>query len=140
MSSFSYRKFARSFYYAFRGLHRLIKTEQNARVHLAATIILLIAAIAFNLKSLEAAVLFFAVVLVFAIEITNTAIEKLLDLLHPESHSQIAYIKDALAGAVLIASIIAFVVGILVFYPHIKETLKKYPVLSEGFKTSILEP
>jgi diacylglycerol kinase len=119
MKQFSYRKFLRSFYYAGRGLYRLIETEQNARVHLVASIILAICAYAFQLSRVEIAILFFAVVLVFAIEIMNTAIEKLLDIVHPESHSQIAYIKDALAGAVLIAALIALGVGVFVFYPHI---------------------
>ena len=121
MSQFNYRKFFRSFYYAFRGLVRLVQTEQNARIHLVAAIILGIASIAFKISHTEAAVLFFAVVLVFAIEIINTAIEKLLDVVHPESHSQIAFIKDALAGAVLIAAVIAIVVGFLVFYPHVRD-------------------
>ena len=123
MTQFNYRRFFRSFYYASRGLIRLIETEQNARVHLIAAILLGILSIAFHLSHLEVAVLFFAVVLVFAIEITNTAIEKLLDLVHPESHAQITFVKDALAGAVLIAAFIAAVVGFLVFYPHIKEAL-----------------
>jgi diacylglycerol kinase len=67
-------------------------------------------------------VLFFAVALVFATEITNTAIEKLLDVVHPESHYQIAYVKDALAGAVLIVSAIAIIVGLLIFYPYFVRT------------------
>lgn len=120
MTHFSYRKFFRSFYYAIRGLRRLIKTEPNARFHLLATFLVGITAYALRVPRVEATVLFFAVVLVFAIEIINTAIEKLLDLVHPESHSQIGYIKDALAGAVLIAAIIALVVGLLVFYPYLK--------------------
>ncbi|MBU6388934.1 diacylglycerol kinase family protein [Patescibacteria group bacterium] len=125
MSHFNYRKFFRSFVYAFRGLRRLIQTEQNAKVHALAAVMVGILAVAFHLHAVEAAVLFFAVVLVFAIEITNTAIEKLLDLVHPESHSQIAYIKDALAGAVLIAVIIAVIVALLVFYPHIVAIVEK---------------
>lgn len=120
MQQFSYRKFFRSFFYAFRGLINLVRTEQNARVHLAASIILAICAYAFQLSRVEVAILFFAVVLVFAIEIINTAIEKLLDIVHPESHDQIAYVKDALAGAVLIAAMIALGVGFFVFYPHIR--------------------
>ena len=58
----------------------------------------------------------------------NTAIEKLLDLVHPENHVQIAFIKDALAGAVLIAASIAVVIAVLVFYPHIYRylTIKPY--------------
>ena len=119
-SFFNFKKFFKSFYYAGRGLFRLIETEQNAKVHLFFAILVGIAAYIVRLSRLEAAVLFFAVVLVFATEITNTAIEKLLDLLHPQSHSQIMFIKDALAGAVLISATIAAVVGFLVFYPHLR--------------------
>jgi len=119
MSRFSYRRFFRSFGYAVRGLARLIATEQNARVHAVTAVVVAVLAIAFRLSRLEMAVLFFAIVQVFAIEITNTAIEKLLDLLHPQTHDQIAYIKDALAGAVLLAAIIAVGVGVAVFYPHV---------------------
>jgi diacylglycerol kinase len=94
-------------------------------VHFAATIAVGLCAYFFHLTRLEAVILFFAVVLVFAIEIINTAIEKLLDLIHPESHSQIAYIKDALAGAVLISAAIAAVVGSLIFYPYLAEFFQK---------------
>ena len=114
------KKLARSFKYAGRGFNQLLIREQNARIHFTITILAGIAAVYFRLSRLEAAMLFFSVVLVFAIEIINTAIEKLLDLVHPATHKEIAFIKDALAGAVLIAAIIAIVVGILVFYPHLR--------------------
>jgi diacylglycerol kinase len=120
MNQFSYRKLFKSFYYAFRGLYRLVETEQNARVHLVASIILAISAYAFHISRVEVAILFFAVVLVFAIEIINTAVEKVLDIVHPHDHHQIAYVKDALAGAVLIAALIALGVGFFVFYPHVR--------------------
>ncbi len=113
-------KLARSFKYAFRGLWHLLQREQNARIHAAAAVLLGVLAYVLDLSRIEAAVLFFAVVLVFAIEITNTAIEKLLDIVHPHSHDQIAFVKDALAGAVLIAASIALVVAGLVFYPHVR--------------------
>ncbi len=121
MTQFNYRKFFRSFKYAIRGLVRLIETEQNARVHLMASVLLGIASVAFKLSHTEVAVLFFAVVLVFAVEIINTAIEKLLDVVHPESHSQIAFVKDALAGSVLIAATIALAVAFFIFYPHVRD-------------------
>ena len=117
-------KLFRSFKYAIRGLYHLWKREQNARIHTFAAALLGFAAYGFHLSRLEAAILFFAVVLVFAVEIINTAIEKLLDIVHPHSHSQIAFIKDALAGAVLISATIALVVAVLVFYPHVVSILK----------------
>lgn len=120
MTRFSYSKFFRSFKYALRGLYHLVRTEQNARVHVLLTLFAGICAIAFKITHTEVAILFFAVVLVFGTEITNTAIEKLLDLVHPENHAQIAFIKDALAGAVLIAAIIAAAVFFFTFYPYVK--------------------
>lgn len=116
--SFSLEKLLRSFEYAWRGFIRLIATEQNARIHFLVTCFVGALAIGFKISRIEAAVLFFAVVLVFVIEIFNTAVEKLLDIVHPERHDQIAYVKDALAGAVLIAAVIATVVFFLIFYPR----------------------
>jgi undecaprenol kinase len=123
MTRFSYNKLFRSFGHAWRGLVRLIQTEQNARVHLVAAIFIGMCTIIFGLNRLEIAIVFFAVVLVFAIEIINTAVEKLLDVVHPESHTTIGYVKDALAGAVLIAAFIALVVAFLVFYPHVRDVI-----------------
>jgi diacylglycerol kinase len=50
----------------------------------------------------------------------NSALEKLCDLVMPEQHVKIKYIKDVAAGAVLIACVFAVIVAILVFYPYLK--------------------
>lgn len=118
--TFSYRRISRSFDNAIRGVSFLLKSEQNARVHAVATILVGIAAYIFEVSRLEAAILFMAVILVFAIEIINTAIENIFDVCHPEDHHLIKGAKDAMAGAVLISAIIAVVVALLVFLPHIK--------------------
>ncbi len=118
MNSLNGKKLRKSFYYAVKGVADLLRTEQNARIHLIATIAVFILAVLFRINRLEVAVIFMAVILVFAMEIINTAIEKMLDLLHPQSHYMIAKIKDAMAGAVLISATIAVVVFVLVFYPH----------------------
>ena len=118
---FSYRKFAKSFYHAVRGVIFLLKSEQNARVHATITILVGVAAFLLNVTRLEAAILFMAVILVFAIEIINTAIEKVFDLCYPGKHELIRGVKDAMAGAVFISAVIAFVVAVFIFLPHIKE-------------------
>jgi diacylglycerol kinase (ATP) len=118
---FSFKKLFSSFDNAVRGVIFLLKSEQNARVHAIATILVGVTAYILEVSRLEAAILFMAVILVFAIEIINTAIEKVFDLLHPENHCLIRAVKDAMAGAVLISAIIAVVVAILVFLPHAKE-------------------
>jgi len=58
-----------------------------------------------------------AIALVFVAETFNTAIERLTDLVSPESHPLAAQAKDLAAGAVLIASIAAAVIGAMVFLP-----------------------
>lgn len=113
------KKFLHGFQHAWRGICYLLKTERNARFHLGMTLLVGLFAVVLKVNRLEAALLFFAVVLVFAIEIINTAIENALDHLHPNQHFKIGIIKDALAGAVLISSIIAAVVGLLIFTPYI---------------------
>ena len=120
---FHFGRFAKSFKHALDGVIFLLTNEQNARVHLIATIIVGILAYIFEVTRLEAAILFMAVILVFAIEIINTAVEKIFDLLHPEDHAIIRGVKDAMAGAVLIAAVIAFVCAVLIFLPYIKRLI-----------------
>lgn len=120
---FSYRKLMSSFDNAIRGVIYLLKSEQNARIHAVITITVGAIAYVLEVTRIEAAVLFMAVILVFAIEIINTAIEKTFDLLHPQDHQIIRAVKDAMAGAVLISAIIAVVVALLVFLPHIKRLI-----------------
>lgn len=119
-------KLLRSFAHAVRGINRLLSTEQNARIHTGAMFVAFLLAALFRINHLEAAILFFAVVLVFAMEIMNTAIEKTLDLLHPDEHETVGRIKDAMAGAVFISAFIALVVAILIFYPYIRRLVLGY--------------
>lgn len=123
MPNFNFKKFRKSFYHAINGVTYLLTFEQNARIHAIAAILVGILAYILEVTRIEAAVLFMAVIMVFAVEIINTAIEKVFDVLHPEDHHIIRAVKDAMAGAVLISSIIALVVAVLIFLPHIKSLL-----------------
>jgi len=120
---FSFGRLVSSFQYAVRGIVFLLRSEQNARIHAIITIFVGILAYILEVSRLEAAVLFISIILVFAIEIINTAVEKVFDVCHPEDHNLIRGVKDAMAGAVLISAIIAIVVGVLVFLPHIEKLI-----------------
>ncbi len=120
MASLNFKKLLRSFHYAFRGVIRLLTDQQNARIHASITILVGILAYIFEVSRVELAVLFMAVIMVFAMEIMNTAIEKVCDLIDVKHNHGIRLIKDGMAGAVLIASVIATVVAILIFLPHIR--------------------
>jgi diacylglycerol kinase len=120
MQRFNFKKLIRSFHYAFRGVIRLLSTEQNARIHLTFTIIVGILAYVLGVTRVEMAILFIAIIMVFAMEIINTSFEKLCDLIDQNHNPVIAAVKDGMAGAVLIASVIAAVVAVLIFLPYIR--------------------
>lgn len=118
------KRLAKSFHNAFRGVIRLLNDQQNARIHATAAILVGILAYTLGVSRVEATILFMSIIMVFAIEILNTAIEKLSDIIEPRDDARIAYIKDGMAGAVLITAIIAVVVAILIFLPYIRELFK----------------
>ena len=113
----------RSFQYAFRGLNTLLQTQQNARIHAAATVLVIAAGAWFRISPLEWALVVLAIAAVWAAEAMNTAIEFLVDLVSPDPHPLAGKAKDVAAGGVLAAAIGSAVVGILVFGPYIKKLL-----------------
>jgi diacylglycerol kinase (ATP) len=112
-------KLLKSFAFAFRGIKILVSTQQNARIHLAITILVVVAGIIFNINRSDWLWIVVAIVLVFVTECLNSAIEYLANVTSPEFHPLIEKAKDMAAGAVLIAAIAATLIGILVFYPYI---------------------
>jgi diacylglycerol kinase (ATP) len=104
---------------AFRGLRILFGTQPNARFHLIATLGALGAGVWFRLAAWEWAALVLAIVIVWAVEALNTAIEFTIDLVSPEPHFLAGWAKDVAAGAVLVASVGAVVVGGLIFGSHL---------------------
>jgi diacylglycerol kinase (ATP) len=115
---FSVRSRAKSFYYAGMGIRRFLRNEHNAWIHLAATLVVVTAAIWIKVSRLEAAFLALAIGLVWVTEMLNTCLEQTMDLISKERHPRIRFIKDLAAGAVLMASLTALVIGLLIFIPH----------------------
>jgi diacylglycerol kinase (ATP) len=107
-----------SFRYAFRGVRWMIRHEPNMRFHLVAATGVLIAAAAFRLPIEQWAALVFAITLVLLGEVLNTAIEAVLDLVHPEHHELVGRVKDLAAAAVLVAAAGATVIAAIVFVPR----------------------
>ena len=113
------RGLTRSFGDALRGLWHVVRSERNARIHLAGAAAALIAAAVLRLGREEIAAVVFAIVVVFWAELANSMLERLLDLVHPEHSEQVRLIKDVGAAAVLVAAIGAAAIGVLVFGPHL---------------------
>lgn len=116
---FSIAKRLKSFTYAFNGLKVLFQEEHNSRIHLFATVCVIIAGALLKLSVLEWAAVAFAVGLVFSGEIFNSAIEDLSDVVCPERDDRIKKVKDLAAAAVLVNAIAAATIGILIFLPKI---------------------
>lgn len=116
---FSTRSRIRSFKYAIAGIRTFIRREHNARIHLVATVAVIIAAIVVRISMTQAVALTIVIALVWITEILNTCIERMADLITLEQNPQIKFIKDIAAAAVLIAAIAAVVTGLLIFIPKI---------------------
>ena len=116
---FSINRQAKSFRYAFYGIEKFISNERNAVIHLVATILVVIAALYFRVSINEAIALATAIGLVWISEMFNTCIEKAMDIISLEEHPEIKFIKDVAAGAVLIASLTAVIIGLFIFIPKI---------------------
>ncbi len=120
--AFSLIKQLKSFTFAFAGLKEFFATQQNAKIHLTATIIVVAAGLWLKITHFEWLAIVFAIALVFVAEIFNTAIEYLVDFVSPNYHSKAGKIKDLAAGATLAAAIFAAVIGLIVFIPYFNLT------------------
>ncbi len=118
------RNLLSSFGHAFRGLHYVLRTQRNARIHLAVAIAVLAVGISLKLSWLELAIVGLAIALVFFAELLNTVTETVIDLITYEHHPLAKIAKDVAAGAVLWAAIGSVIIGVLVIGPHILQILK----------------
>ena len=119
LERFSLVKRGKSIGYAKAGLQRFFREEHNARLHLLATVLVLTGALFLGVTPAESLVLLLVTGLVWAAELFNTALEKTLDLLHPEKHPAVKYCKDLSAAAVAILALVALLCGAIVFIPKL---------------------
>lgn len=110
----------RSLKHALNGCVQLFGTERNAKIHLAAFLIVVAAGFYFAIDRTEWMIILLASGAVIAAEAMNTAIEGTIDIVHPHHGEKAGRIKDIAAGAVLIVTCAAIAVGVIVFFPKVK--------------------
>lgn len=115
---------AQSFKYAFEGIYFSIKYNRNMRIHLTVAILVILASIYFKVSAFEMGILGVMIVLVICMEMVNSALEEMVDLIINEHRKEAKIAKDVGAGMVLVASMGAVIVGILIFTPHIMKMLR----------------
>ena len=118
MAAFSFRDRLQSFRYAAAGIGFMLRTQHNAWLHLSITLAVGLAGFWVGLSAADWRWLVVAVVLVWVAETMNTAFEYVCDVVAPNFHLSVARAKDIAAGAVLICSVGAAVLGLLTFWPY----------------------
>jgi diacylglycerol kinase len=113
------RRFIRSFSYALKGIHFAVRYERNFQFEMIVGIVIILIMLVLPLTGLERAFIIFSVMLVLALELANTALEKVTDLIKPRIHPYARVVKDMMAGAVLLTSLAAIAVGIVIFLPYV---------------------
>ena len=112
-------RLTRSFSYALNGLSICVLKGANFRIHLLSGTIAIIAGYAFNISPNEWMVVLLCIGFVLCMEMLNTAIEQLCDVVHKEIHPGIKLTKDIAAGAVLVSAVVAAICGAFVFLPKL---------------------
>lgn len=116
---FSLRKRLRSFGHAFAGIRSFFAAEHNAFIHLTGTIVVCGLSFWLGVTATEALVLLIVTAMVWAAELFNSAIEKMMDYMTRENQPSIKFIKDVSAAAVLVTAFAALLAGLLIFLPKI---------------------
>ena len=111
------KKRIRSFGYAGSGIWSVIKSEMNMRIHLVVLALVIFSGFYFNIDIVEWMLCLLCFGLVIGMEMLNTSIECIVDLVSPNHHPLAGKAKDIAAGAVLICAIISVVIGLLIFVP-----------------------
>ena len=114
----------KSFQDACRGLKYVFVSEQNFRIQIVVAVLILLLALYFPLRTWELILVLLLILLVLIMEILNTALEKFNDLLKPRLHHYVYITKDIMAGGVFLTSLIAFIIGLIIFVPHFVNLFK----------------
>jgi len=115
------KNFLKSFIYAAHGIWLGIVHHRNLKVQIAISIIVIGAGFYFHIPASEWYVVLLCIALVICLEMINSAIEGLVDLVTMEKKILAGKIKDIAAGAVLMASLIAVIIGVVLFWKYLME-------------------
>ena len=121
----NFRRLGKSFNEAGKGIAYVFEHEQNFRLQIYTTSLVLLLVWLFDLSRSEMIVIFLLILAVLILEILNSAVERLSDVLKPRLSDQIALVKEIMAGMVLLSSLGAGIIGLIIFWPHIVELLNK---------------
>jgi diacylglycerol kinase len=119
--------FLKGFVYAYNGIVVFFRHERNGRIQLLIAVLVVLLGLLFSISLFEWIILLLCIASVISLEMVNSAIEKLCNLVHPKYHPAVKVIKDISAAAVLWFSMISAIIGIIIFLPkfhHLFEAMR----------------
>lgn len=127
------KKLLRSFGYAFRGIGWAIRTQRNLRIHLVATVYVLLFGWIMRISAVHLCLELLCCMLVISLELVNSALERICDGITGEQRPWIRDAKDAAAGAVLTSAIGSVILALVIFFcggylSQVQKTFAAYPV------------
>src|SRR5512133_2515891 len=114
------KRLTSSFHSAWRGLLRAFASERTFRVMVVCAFIVLILISTLPLSLVERLVLLLMTGSMLALELMNTTVERLVDLLKPRLSTYVKDVKDFMAAAVFVAALFAAMIGAVIFFPDLK--------------------
>ncbi len=117
----SFKRFLNSVKYSIEGLNHAYRNEQSLWLHASGVILAVILGIVLKINFYEWAVIIVAFVVVLAIELLNTAIEAVVDLVTKEIHPLAKIAKDCGSAAAFVSGVASAVICLVIFLPKIIE-------------------
>jgi diacylglycerol kinase len=105
--------------HAVDGIWDLVKHENNAKIHVISTLLVILVGLKLEFLAIEWLWISLAVACVWVAELINSALEKLVDMVSPETNPLAKKVKDYAEGAVLVMAIWAVFVFCLISLPHV---------------------
>lgn len=115
----SFKRFLNSIKYSVEGLIHAYKNEQSLWLHAISTILVLVLGFALQISFNQWAIVIIALVVVLAVELLNTAIEAVVDLVTDKFHPLAKVAKDCGSAAAFVSSIMATIICLFIFIPRI---------------------
>ncbi|MFC1787856.1 diacylglycerol kinase family protein [Patescibacteria group bacterium] len=108
----------KSFKYAFQGVGLVFKHEQSFRIQVMVAIAVLLASVFLRISTFEFIIVVLLMGSVMILELINSIFERIVDTFKPRIHPAVRDIKDIMAATVLISSVVAAILGIIIFFPY----------------------
>ena len=113
------KRIINSFKYAFNGLIDTYKTEQSVWIYIPVSLLVILMGFYFKINTIEWLVIVLVLGVILSLELINTALESVVDLVTDKYHPLAKKAKDTVSAAVLVFAVASVIIGLIIFIPKI---------------------